>query len=176
MNRLHVPMLLTVLCVLTAATGCTTLSSLRRELAEQPPKRQQRQEKAVTSFEAQRDFAQLQAALSRFREGNHAACEELLTSLVARKPQNVDARLQLAELYLFREQTGPAEEHLRSALAVAPERADLHDCLARVLEASGRDSEALAHYQQAAELDPQSELYRLAVSGPLSPGSGNDRR
>ncbi len=150
---------------LSAATtaGCTTLSSLKRDLAEQPPKRKERHQKAVASFEAQRDEAQLQAALSRFSEGNHAACEELLTSLVARKPQNVDARLQLAELYLLREETGPAEQQLRAAMEVAPQRADLHDCLARVLEASGRGSEALAHYQKAADLDPQSELYRLAA-------------
>ena len=146
------------------ASGCTTFSSLRRELAEQPPKRKARREQVVSSFESQRDAAQLQAALSRFSEGNHAACEELLTSLVARKPQYVDARLQLAEFYLLREETGLAEQHLHAALEIAPQRADLHDCLARVLEASGRGGEALAHSQKAAELDPQSELYGLTAN------------
>ena len=163
MNRVRALYLLLLPLLVVCATGCTTLSSLRRELAEQPPKRKERQQQVVASFESQRDAAQLQAALSRFSEGNHAACEELLASLVARKPQNVEARLQLAEFYLFHQQTGPAEEQLTAALAIAPNGADLHDCLARVLEASDRSSEAIVHHQKAAELDPKSELYRLAA-------------
>jgi Tfp pilus assembly protein PilF len=165
MSRLHAPIVLTLLILAGAmSSGCATLSSMRRDLAEQPPKRKQRQEKVVAAFEAQRDAAQLEAALNRWNEGNHAACEQLLTSLVERKPQYVDARLQLAELHLFREETDPAEEQLRAALAIAPQRADLHDCLARVLEASERNSEAVVHFQKAAELDPNSELYRLAAA------------
>ena len=161
MNRLHALVVLTLAAAMSS--GCATLSSMRRELAEQPPRRKERQEKTVAAFEAQRDAAQLAAALNRWNEGNHAACEDLLTSLVQRKPQYVDARLQLAELYLFREETSRAEEQLRAALQIAPQRADVHDCLARVLEADERSSEALAHFQKAAELDPNSELYRLAA-------------
>jgi Tfp pilus assembly protein PilF len=162
MSRVGILIALTV--VAAAPPGCTTLSNLKRELAEQPPRRKQRQEQAVASFEAQRDAAQLQAALNRWNEGNQAACEQILASLVERKPQYVDARLQLAELQLFRGQIEPAEQQLRAALAIAPQRADLHDCLARVLEASARDSEALAHFQKAAELAPDKELYRLAAA------------
>lgn len=164
MSRLYAVKVLLLFLAAAMTTGCTTLSSIRRDLSEQPPKRKQRQEKAVAAFEAQRDAAQLQAALSRWNENNHAACEQLLTSLVGRKPQYVDARLQLAEFYLFREQTGLAEEQLQAALDLAPERADLHDCLARVLEASERSSEALVHFQKAADLEPTSELYRLAAT------------
>ncbi len=162
MNRFS--LFLIALLTATGSCGCTTLSSLKRDLAEQPPRRKERQENVVAAFEAKRDAAQLQAALTRWNEGNHAACEQLLTGLVQRKPQLVEARLQLAELHLFRGEMEPAEQQLRAALAIAPQRADLHDCLARVLEASSRTEEALTHFQKAAELEPGSDLYRLAAA------------
>lgn len=138
----------------TLTSGCASLPSLRRDLAERSPRGKDRQESAIAAFEAQRDAAQLQAALSRWNEGNEAACEQLLTALVDRKPEYADARLQLAELHLYRGELELAEQHLREALKHAPQRAELHDCLARVLEAGSRSSESSVHFQKAAELDP----------------------
>jgi Tfp pilus assembly protein PilF len=149
---------LTASAVLT--TGCTTWPSLKRELAQQPPRRNERKEEVLVAFEAQRDAAQLQAALDRFNEGNHAACHQQLAALVERRPQFVEARLQLAEFHLCHGELDQAQEQLRAALVLAPQRADLHDCLGRVLEAGSRDREAAEHFQTAAKLEPGNELYR----------------
>lgn len=143
------------------ASGCTSLGTLKGEMAEQPPRRQERKEDAIASFEAHRQAAQLQAALNRFREGNEAACYQQIVSLVEQYPQNVDARLQLAELHLLRGELASAEEQIRAALALSPQRGELHDCLGRILEASSRPDESSAAFAQAQHLEPA-----LAASAP----------
>ena len=167
MNQLRSLLLLTtfIALVLAGLPGCTTLSAWRGELAQQPPRRKQRKEKVVASFEAQRDAARLTAALNRWNEGNEAACYEQLASLVQGKPHYVDARLQLAELLLYRGQFDEARSQLQAALELEPDRGDLHDCLGRVLEADSKFSEARVHFQKAAELEPMSELYRSQCEG-----------
>jgi Tfp pilus assembly protein PilF len=149
--------LLTAAFVMTA--GCTSLTTLKRDMAEQPPRRQERKEQVVATFEAQREAAQLQAALNRFSEGNHDACFQQLSNLVQTRPAFVDARLQLAELHLFRGEHQQAQQQLRAALIIAPQRAELHDCLGRALEADAQSEEALVHFQKAAEIEPANELY-----------------
>lgn len=153
MNCRRCCLLFAAAAVLSAA-GCTTLGTLKSDMAGQPPRRQERKEEAVAAFEAHRQAAQLQAALDRFREGNEAACYQQLAELVEQYPQNVDARLQLAELQLLRGELAPAEEQIRAALALSPRRAELHDCLGRILEASSRSDESAAAFQQAAHLEP----------------------
>lgn len=140
--------------ILSLAGGCTTLGTLKNDMAEKPPRRQERKEEAVAAFEAHRQAAQLQAALDRFREGNEAACYTQLAELVEQYPQNGDARLQLAELHLLRGELAPAEEQIRAALALSPQRAELHDCLGRILEASSRSDESAAAFAQAEHLEP----------------------
>lgn len=139
--------------------GCATMTTLKREMAAQPPRRQERKARAMASYEAQRDKAQLEAALNRFSEGNDEACFQQLHSLVERRPDFVDARLQLAEFHLFRGEPQQAELQLRAAIVIAPERADLHHCLGRVLEASEQRQEALVHFERAAQLEPANPLY-----------------
>lgn len=144
------------------ASGCATLPALKRELAAQPPRRTERKEQAVAAFEAQRNAAQLEAALNRFAEGNEAACYQQLVLLVERNPQFADARLQLAELHLHRGQLAEAESQIRAALALASDRAEFHDCLARVLEQGARGDQAARHFQMAAAIEPAMDLDRTA--------------
>jgi Tfp pilus assembly protein PilF len=129
-------------------------------MAEQPPRRKERKEEVLADFEARRDAARLQAALNRWTEGNEAACYQQLADLVKTRPQFVDARLQLAELLLYRGDLDEAKQQLQAALETAPNRADLHDCLGRVLEAGSQHEEALAQFRRAAELEPGNVLYR----------------
>lgn len=122
---------------------------------------------ALASFETQRDAAQLQAALNRWKEGNPAACERALASLVAKRPQFVEARVQYAELLLSGNYLSAAEFQLREALRLAPDRADAHHSLAIVLEAAN-SPEATEHFRRAAELEPENPVYQFAVeaTGP----------
>jgi Tfp pilus assembly protein PilF len=173
MNSLRPSLQVTALIVMALGIGpgCTTLSSLKREMAEQPPRRKQRKEEVVAAFEAKRDAARLEAALNRWNEGNEAACHQQLASLVKGKPQFVDARLQFAELLLYRGELDEARQQLRAALELAPQRADLHDCLGRVLEAASQHDEALVHFHRAAELEPDNVLYR----SPGAPAAAANR-
>ena len=116
-------------------------------------------------FEKQRDTAQLQAALNRWKEGNVAACERALGSLVEQRPQFVDARVQFAELLLYQNNPAAAQDQLRAALELAPDRADIHHSLAVALEAGGNSDTAAEHFRKAAELEPESPVYQMAVEG-----------
>jgi Tfp pilus assembly protein PilF len=127
--------------------------------------RHERHATAVLAFEQQRNQAQLQAALVRWQQGDVAGCESRLRNLVQRRPEFCDARVHLAELAWSCENAVEAEAEYRAALALAPQRADLHHALGLVLESTGRWPEAQTHLAQAAALEPQNELYRGAI-GP----------
>lgn len=116
-------------------------------------------------FESQRDSAQLQAALNRWKEGNVAACERALASLVHQRPQFVEARIHYAELLLSQNNAAAAEEQLREALKLAPGRADIYHALALAVEASGNSAAAAEFFQKAAQLEPENPLYQLAMEG-----------
>ncbi|MCE9528233.1 MAG: tetratricopeptide repeat protein [Planctomycetales bacterium] len=128
-----------------------------------PPLSPDRKAEAVAMFESQRDQAQLQAAMNRWKEGNTAACERALASLVGQRPQFVDAHVQYAELMLSQNNPGGAANQLREALQLAPDRADIHHSLAIALEAGGDSDAANKYFRKALELEPESPVYQMAV-------------
>jgi predicted Zn-dependent protease len=130
-----------------------------------PPLSPERRAEVIAQFESQRDNAQLQAALNRWREGNSSACERALASLVEKRPEFVDARVQYAELLVSKDNPAAAEHQLREALRLAPERADIHYSLAIALNSGGNPAAATEHFRKAAELDPQSPVYQAAMEG-----------
>lgn len=130
-----------------------------------PPLSPEHKAEAITRFENQRDSAQLQAALNRWKEGNPTACERALTSLVEQRPQFVEARVQYAELLLSKNNPAAAEHQLREALRLAPDRADIHHSLAVALEAGGNFEAATESFRKAVELEPESPVYQMAVEG-----------
>ncbi len=125
--------------------------------------RRERQAQVLQAFEQQRDEAQLKAALDRWQQGDIAGCETRLRSLVQRKPQYCDPHVHLAELAWSHENADEAIGEYRAALAIAPNRADVHHALGLVLEATGHSAESQHHLAQAASLEPASELYREAA-------------
>ena len=84
----------------------------------------------------------------------------MLASIVSRRPDQVDARLRLAEM-LWSRGDPSAEGHLRAVLEAQPNGADAHHALGLVLEGTGRIDEAQHHFARAAELEPDNEVYRL---------------
>lgn len=145
--------------------GCVTTKPPAMVKGNTPPLSPERKTEAVTQFETQRDQAQLQAALNRWKEGNVTACERALSILVERRPEFVDARVQYAELLIAKENPAAAEHQLRTALRLAPDRADIHHSLAMALNAGGNFAEAAGHFRKAAELEPDSPVYQMALDG-----------
>ena len=150
--------------VLVLACGCASMKGATSKGVPTPITAERKAE-ILASFEAQRDSAQLQSALNRWKEGNVAACQRALESLVERRPNFVDARVQYAELLLSQDNLPAAETQLSEALRLAPDRADVHHSLAVVFEAEGQANQAAEHFRRAAELAPDSPLYQFAVEG-----------
>ena len=153
-------LLLIAAAVPLVISGC---ANWRQQVAASSPvseTREKRHAAAVAAFETQRDQAQLASALDRYQQGDVAGCEARLRSLIARRPDFTEARVQLAELAWSFGNAAEAEAEYRAALALAPNRADVHHALGLVLEASGRSADAKQHLEKACELDPENETYR----------------
>jgi Tfp pilus assembly protein PilF len=125
--------------------------------------RQQRAAEAVQAFEERRDKIQLEAALDRYKQGNIDAAQAMLAGIVNRRPDYADARLRLAEV-LWSRGDAAAEAHLLAVLEKEPGRAEAHHALGLVLDGTGRPREARQHFQRAAELEPENEVYRLTCA------------
>jgi predicted Zn-dependent protease len=146
--------------------GCASTNPALVTKGKLPPALSpERKAAAIAQFESQRDNAQLQAALNRWKEGNPTACERALACLVDQRPEFVDARIQYAELLVSQNNPAAAEHQLREALRLAPERADIHHSLAMALGAGGNAAAAAEHFRKAAELDPESPVYQIAIEG-----------
>ncbi len=150
---------------LALCCGCASTQPVLTKGNSPPALSPERKAEAIVLFEAQRDTAQLQAALNRWKEGNPTACERALASLVQQRPQFVEARVQYAELLLSENNPAAAEHQLRQALNLAPGRADIHHSLAMALEAGGNNDAANEHFRKALELEPESPVYQMAVEG-----------
>lgn len=152
-----------VIVALQCAALLAGCASWKQQVAASSPVSEARKERhaaAVQAFEEQRDQAQLQSALDRYQQGDVEGCEVRLRNLIARRPDFVEAHVQLAELAWSFNNAAEAEAEYLVALALAPNRADVHHALGLVLQASGRPTEAKKHLEQACELDPQNEIYR----------------
>lgn len=138
--------------------GC---AGWREQLAPQPTVADQREARNAASlqaFDQHRDSMQLQAALDRFQQGDHAGCESRLATLVERRPDFVPARLRLAEILWSRGDAAAAEQHYLAALALQPDLAEAHHGLGTLLEAEGRFDEAAAHLSRARDFQPGVRL------------------
>jgi len=151
------------MCLLLAASGCASWKQQFGALAAPGLQRVERKEKVVQSFESGRTEAQFAAALQRIEGGDPTEGRKLLEALVARRPNFVEGRLKLAELLWADEDIAGAELQLQAAVALTPERADVHHALGVLLESLARTDEAIMHLSRAAELEPANELYALSL-------------
>ena len=72
-------------------------------------------------------------------------------------PESSEAHELLASVASEDWQWPQAEEELRRAIALSPNRAEVHDAYANFLEATGRHDESLKETQIAQELDPKTD-------------------
>lgn len=127
------------------------------------PDKQPRAVDAIREFEEHRDAAQFQAALDRCRHGDFARAESLLTALVARQPERLEARLRLAELLASRGDAA-AENHFAAVLAAQPNNAEAHHAFGLFLDSISRSTEAHQHLTQAVQLDPQNPVFQTTLA------------
>jgi len=155
------------LAALVAAlgSGCAATGPVVTKSKPPSPLSPDQKAQAIAHFEGQRDNAQLQAALNRWKEGNMDACERALSSLVENRPQFVDARVQYGEFLLAKENPAAAAHQLQDALKLAPDRADIHHSLGVALEAGGNHEVAADHFRKALALDPENQVYQVAAEG-----------
>jgi Tfp pilus assembly protein PilF len=104
--------LVTLVWLCVGAVGC---AGWKERLTDKgvSETREERVAEAIRNFEQQRDAAQYQAALDRWRQGDAARAESQMAALVARRPEMPEARLRLAEILSARGETS-AEEHFRA--------------------------------------------------------------
>jgi len=123
--------------------------------------RKRRSEEAARMFEARRDFAEFQAALSRWNQRDVRGCAEGLQRLLQRNPTHRDARLLQTEIHLTENRLPQAHRQIERALLDHPNDARVQYTAGLVLDAMGQHSEGLAYYQRAVRLEPSNELYAV---------------
>jgi Tfp pilus assembly protein PilF len=152
---------LILLCGCSVLAGCASWRESTVTSQPETASRDQRRTEVIQSFEKQRDRAQLAAAMDRWQQGDIAGCESRVRGILARRPSDVDAHVLLAELAFSCHNPTEAEAEYRTALELAPQRADIHHALALMLDATGRGHEAGVYFARAAEIEPANNLYRL---------------
>jgi len=137
-------------------------------------KREQRNKELVQQFEQKRDFAEYEAAKSRWNEqGDAKGCREALEKLLTRNPSHRDARLLMAELLLAENSPQEAYNHAKLALDAHPNDAAVHFTMAMTFEAQGKMQDALAYYERAMKMEPQNEAYTAAYQAAHETVGGN---
>ena len=132
-------------------------------------KRQRQAAERIRQFEANRAFAEHQAALARWNQGDLKGARERLEGLLRRNGDHVEARLLLADVYLSEDRYADAERQVQQALATDPESVEALYMMGLVLDITGETARAMSHYARAAELDPHSEVYASAATGAIRP-------
>lgn len=137
-----------------------------QEVNDARSSRQARNAETLARLRRNRDFAEYQAARFCHERGDDKACAEGLKRLLARNPDHRDARLLMAEVLAGRNSAG-AIEAVQYLLDRNPEDSEAHHALALLLDADGREAEALSHYERAASLKPDNEVYRVSYQTAL---------
>ena len=157
--------------LLVVMVGCAKSSAWKPALQGITEKRQARSGQTIRQFESKRESAEFQAALSQFNQNDPAGCEQRLRRLLRRNPSHRDARLLLAEVYLAGNRFQEAVDQAQQALNAHPSDAKAQHTLALLLDASGQSSVAMAHYERAAQLEPENELYAASANRSSPPDS-----
>jgi tetratricopeptide (TPR) repeat protein len=150
--------------MLTLAVGCAGIP-LPKTITEGDvtPQLKKRNEKFTKQFDEQREFAEYEAAKTRWvQQRDPKGCREALEKLLARKPQHREARLLIAELLLSENDLQAAYQHAKAALDAYPNDAQVQYTVALVLDVQGKTSDALGYYERATKMDPRSESFAAA--------------
>ncbi|MFH1920456.1 MAG: tetratricopeptide repeat protein, partial [Planctomycetota bacterium] len=132
-------------------------------------KRQARTQEAVGRFAEQRSRAELEAAWGLFEQGDFDSSTETLMRFLDRSPDDVEARLLLAESLLAADRASEGISYLEPAMASRPNDARLHHMMGLLMDSMGRSEEARTHYERANALEPGNEVYAVSFQAIVEP-------
>ena len=131
------------------------LAGLQRTNADDPE---------VAALQQQLELFEIDRA--RIQSPERAA--EYLRAQVEKDPQNIAARVELADVYLARGEFPPGIKELRAALELKPDRDDLRLKLGRVLSWNREYPESIRLYRQWMNGHPGDQNVRLELARVLS--------
>lgn len=139
-------------CILATCSGCASLhlpraSSLPVVQGQQGPLSKQDAQAAMQRIDQVRDQAQCAQAVTLWQEGRTAEGRRLLDQVLARNPQQPEARRLLADLALERGDVTEAEQLLVNVIKDHPDDQASRASLAWLYESQGRSQEAQALFQ-----------------------------
>ncbi len=117
--------------------------------------------------DAVRAEARYQAALACWQQGDAGATRVHLDQALAGDPGHREANLLWAEWCLLQELPDHAIENITHLCRANPEDARACHTLGMLLAATGRVEEAVAMYQQAAQLQPDDALYQFTLDASM---------
>ena len=167
-------LLVLALGLLCSAPGCAAVTPEKAHLSQQPLNDAQ-QRAAIELFDRRRDEVQFAAAKSRWSVGDLPGCRASLEQLLARNARHRDGRLLLAELCLGEGKPEVGLDAVRSVVREHPDDALAQHLLGTLLDASGREAEALIHLERAALLMPDNELFSLSYQAALAVSADKSR-
>jgi tetratricopeptide (TPR) repeat protein len=154
------------------ASGCQWLSQNIMQDDRQAEKRRQRAEAVARSIDQQHEQADVIAARDLWQRGDHEGCKRRLNELLTRNPDQLEARLLLAEVLLDENQAQEGIRVLKPAEAAHHDDARVQYSMGLLLDASGSQAGARSHYQAAARLEPGNEVYTVSYNEAVTSAKG----
>lgn len=133
--------------------GCARWNWPKPPVPDVKPIREQRADQAIREFETRRNEAMYGAALSAWRQGDHAKSRELLTILASRAPTYRAAQVTLVEQLLNDDETAEAVVQAKAAVERFPKDPQLVQLLGIAYATAGDESAANECIERSAELE-----------------------
>jgi tetratricopeptide (TPR) repeat protein len=155
------------------AAGCQWLGQGMTQSDRLAEKRRERADAFARSIDQQHEQADLVAARDLWQRGDHESCKRRLNEILTRNPEQLDARLLLAEVFLDENQAQEGIRVLKPAEAAHHDDARVQYTMGLLLDASGSQEGARSHYQAAARLEPGNEVYTVSYNEAITTAKGN---
>ena len=147
--------------------GCAATRPVKPLVEDVSKQHHDRKTEIIGSFEKKRDAAQFEAAMVRWQEGDAEGSQELVSTLLSRSPKHRGGRLLRAEFRLVEEKPELAIADIEALVDEDPDDAEAAHLLGLLLEASGRQQEALVHFERATQISPDSGVFAASFQTAL---------
>ncbi|WP_084167823.1 tetratricopeptide repeat protein [Pelobacter seleniigenes] len=115
-------------------------------------------------FDPQSDYLKVLLAKTYLHTQKQAQAVTVLTELIERSPENVEARELLGDIYSLEKNYPAAVEQYRKVLELAADNQNVRLRLAMVLSRLDRPEEAIATLETLLEQQPDANIARLALA------------